>query len=180
MAGAPSEVLKNLSDVWLEAVPSSDWSEFRQIDEPASTIRRGTELLQQCRKTIRCRFQLILKTFTAASYQRLHTANFDRDRAINQKIGRYTLIGRLKATRLMNDIIETAVAEELSDKFLRIVRAIRVTAHPRSTAPVAFATLATIFWLAASICSSVSVRSWDWRRTETAIDFLPSPRPGPR
>ena len=44
----------------------------------------------------------------------------------------------------------------------------------RSVAPVAFATAATTFWLAASISASVRVRSRGWNVTSTPSDFLPS------
>ena len=51
--------------------------------------------------------------------------------------------------------------------------------QPRSTPPVIFATLATIFAAAASISGSVSVRSLASRRTVIASDFLSASMPGP-
>ena len=55
----------------------------------------------------------------------------------------------------------------------------RCAGHQRSVAPVAFATAATTFSLAASISASVSVRSRGWNTTSIASDFLPDGRRSP-
>jgi hypothetical protein len=51
--------------------------------------------------------------------------------------------------------------------------------HQRSVAPVAFATAATTFSLAASISASLSVRSRGWNTTSIASEILPDGRRSP-
>ena len=73
-----------------------------------------------------------------------------------------------------------AVVDMGDDGEIADMREIGHPGQPRSTAPVALETAATMRSPTASISASVRVASRGCRVTQSATDFLPSPSSGPR
>ena len=103
-----------------------------------------------------------------------HLALLQAAAALDQPVGE----GRLAVVDVGDDR-DVADAREIGHVSSPNLLPERRRSQPRSTPPVTFATLATIFAAAASISGSVSVRSRASRRTAIARDFLSASMPGP-